>query len=150
MRRATKPRCKALIAYLIVQILAFSATFFIRNAIDVSTMGHSGGLYEGSALRDGKECEIVFLPDAARVMDCQRFDREERFEIAAYVDEFWRRMGLPHLRSVQSLEAELAFHVFSYRFGIEKERAVNADLNRDKDERWYVVASYNAIEALGL
>jgi len=113
-------------------------------------MGYSGGLYEGSALRDGKECEIVFLPDAARVMDCQRFDRKERFEIAAYVDESWRRMGLTHLRSVQSLEAELAFHVFSYRLGIEKERAINADLNRDKDERWYVVASYNAIEALGL
>ncbi len=125
-----------------------SVTFFVRNAIALSGM-KCVREESGIVLNGGKRAEILFLPDGARVIDCYRYNREERFQISSYIYEKWYEDGF-HERSAQSLESELALHAFSYRLGIAKENSKDADLDIKGDDRWYVFAGYSLIEVLGL
>lgn len=100
------------------------------------------------SLSGGKSCEILFLEDSVKVMDCHRFNRKERLEICSYIHEGLSGKGI-HERSIQSLEAELAFHAYCYRLGIESEHSKDADLDVKEDPRWYVVAGYSFLEVLG-
>jgi hypothetical protein len=100
------------------------------------------------SLSGGKRCEVIFEENAVKVMDCHRFGREERLEICSYIHEGLSGKGI-HERSIQSLEAELAFHAYCYRLGIEREHSKDADLDVKEDPRWYVVAGYSLLEVLG-
>lgn len=150
-RRASRPRCRALwaIAYLLLQIHCISATFFVRNCIDISQAEYRRTNETSLTLEGGKTAEIVFSPDGAKVLNCHRFNRKERLQISSFIRDEWAEDGI-HERSVQSLESEIALHAFSYRLGIAKDRAKDADLGIYGDGRWYISAGCSLIQVLGL
>lgn len=94
--------------------------------------------------------ELSINESFASVKDCYLFDKSERREICSYVDKTWKDMGLPHQRSMESLEAELSLHKACYLLGIEKKKAKNAELEIREDPRWYVRAATNVFEVFGL
>lgn len=150
-RRASRPRCRAfwIAIYLPLQLLCVSVTFFVRNCIDIGKAEYEVIAESSLMLEGGKRAEILFSPDWAKVLDCYRFDREERLQICTYIRDIWAEDGIRE-RSVQSLESELALHAFSYRLGVATEHTEDADLDVRGDPRWYVSAGYSIIEFLGL
>ena len=102
------------------------------------------------ALSSGKMAELSINESFASVKDCYLFDKSERREICSYVDKAWKDMGLPHQRSMESLEAELSLHKACYLLGIEKDKAKDAELEIREDPRWCVRAASKAFEVFGL
>lgn len=129
--------------------MALSNVFFVRNALEIRDSDWNVIDENTIALPSGKEAFVYFREDGAEVMGCHGYSREERFAICSYVADTWKKEGIRE-RSVQSLEAEMALHSICYRLGIEKEKAKDAYLDKKEDERWYVSASVNIVEAMGL
>ena len=48
------------------------------------------------------------------------------------------------------MEAELALHSYSYVYGIKKASTRDADLEYDKDSRWYVMFLTSLLQVLGV
>lgn len=147
-KRKKKGRCRWILAYLLLQMIALSSTFFCRNLNTLKKVGNKEFVDNQLVLRSGKQCKIRFFKDSAKVVDCYLYDWNERLEIASYVREIWKKEGYKE-RSAQSLEAEIALHALSYRLGIKKKQAVDADLDIHGDSRWYVYAGYSFIEVFG-
>lgn len=101
-------------------------------------------------LSTGRKAKVRFSESGAKVIRCDRFDRKERMEISSYINEEWMRRDIPHRRSAQSLLAELSFHTYSYRMGIEREKSIDADLEYESDPRWYVNIAVAFFETMGL
>jgi hypothetical protein len=139
------------LAYLAVQFVSLSMTFFVRNSLEISRSSYAFDVESNSlTLSNGQSCVVEFDEANAKVKDCYRYERKERFDICRFISEEWSLSGLPHRRSVQSLEAELAIHSIAYRLGVETESSKNADLGLEEDGRWYVAASCRLAETIGL
>jgi len=159
--RANRLRCRSerkssrrpwLYAYFALQSLTFLLCLFVRTEIQLGWAETSEIEKEGEriVLSNGKEAEVFFGEDSAKVVDCYRFDRRERFEICSYIRESLESSQKRTGRSLHSLEAELSAHAYAYRFGIEPERSRDADLDFDEDERWYVRMATSFFEVAGL
>lgn len=147
--REKRKRSKAIYAYLTLPLLLFLCLTCLR--ISLERVGDKAYPYHAElVLASGKEGDIAIYDDFASVRDCARFDKEDRHEICLHIDRSWRRMGLAHLRSVESLEAELSAHCYAYRLGIERNRSKDAELERRGDKRRYVRLMAVAFEAIGL
>ena len=144
-----------LIGYALIQLLSISICFFIRNSLDISRYSYFDAYQAGDnevvlRLDSEKESRLKFDSCEAVVFDCYSFNRKERLQICSFINDEWKRMGIPHRRSIQSLEAEVAFHSYSYKMGIDMKSAKDANLGYEDDPRWYVDIATSAIEVLGL
>lgn len=137
------------------QLICLSVCFFIRNSIDINNCD-SFDAYRVSDneivlnLSSNTVSRLMFKDNEAIVFDCYSFNRKERLQICSFINDEWKRMGIPHRRSIQSLEAEVAFHSYSYKVGIRMESAKDASLGYEDDPRWYVDIATSTIEVLGL
>lgn len=113
-------------------------TFFIRNETYL----------RGIDVADDIAANIVFSSDSAKVIDAYKLTRKERCEAAIHIDSYWRKEG-KHLRSIESIEAEIYAHRIAYLLGIYKKRSKDADIDLKEDKRIYVKASYIALMAFG-
>jgi hypothetical protein len=145
-------RLKIAIAYALLQIVALSAAFFVRNWLDLSTKGGAEPSEAGDEtvllLSSGGTSHIRFGDENATVFDCYLLSRKERLNVVSYIQERWKGEG-KHRRSSQSLEGELALHSFAYRLGIDRESSKDADLGVYEDERWSVRELSGLIEFMG-
>ena len=149
IRKRDRRRCRWAVAYILIQLLCLSVTFFIRNANDI---GKADCRVTGSGnvtLNGNKTVDIAFYDGSVKVKDCYLYGRKERLAICGYIYQELSSRGF-HERSIQSLEAELALHSICYKLGIRKEQAVDADLDVYGDERWYVAAGYSLLEVFGV
>lgn len=151
LRRKSNRRCriKWILAYLAIQLFCFSSYFFSRNMMFLSDTTYKIISKETISLNGRKRCDILFLPTSCRVIDCYKYNQRERFQICSYIYKELYLIGF-HERSIQSLEAELALHVYCYNLGIEIDHSKDADLDVYGDSRWYVMASYSFLEILGI
>ena len=138
-----------MIAYLLVQMLCVSVTFFVRNVNDIGKAGCLVSECGNITLSSKKVVDIVFSEKSVKVKDCYLYGRKERLAICSYIYRELSGRGF-HERSVQSLSAELALHSICYRLGIRREQAVDADLDVYGDKRWYVTAGYSLLEVFGI
>lgn len=159
--RANNRRCRSakgesrmpwLYAYFALQSLTFLLCLFVRTKIQLGWAGTPGTEKEGEriVLSSGKKAKVLFGEDCAKVVDCYRFDRRERFEICSYIRGSLESGQKRTERSLHSLEAELSAHAYAYRFRIEPERSRDADLDFEEDERWYVRMATSFFEVAGL
>lgn len=143
------------LGYGLLQVFSLSICFFIRNSLDINRYGCFDAYQVGDnevvlRLNSEKESRLKFDSCEAIVFDCYSFNRKERLQICSFINDEWKRMGIPHRRSIQSLEAEVAFHSYSYKMGIDMKSAKDANLGYEDDPRWYVDIATSAIEVLGL
>jgi hypothetical protein len=121
-------------------LLSFHATYSVRDSQEISAAkgGCSG------------EWGIIFTDDSFIVPDCYRYERKERFEIIAFAKRRLDELGISCRRSDRDLEGELALHIICYRLDIRPEKAKDADLDYDRDQRWYISAASGVITFLGI
>ncbi len=148
-RRANSRRCRWILFYIGIQLFSFSSFFFSRNLLTIRHVSYEVIDSTSIILYGGKKCVLFFLPESVRVMDCYLYSRKERFEICTYIQKELSKIGF-HERSIQSLEAELAMHVYCYRLGLFVDHARDADLDIKADLRWYVYAGYSFLEIFGI
>ena len=143
------------LGYALLQISSLSFCFFIRNSLEINKFScfdtyKSGDNEVVLRLNSEKESRLMFKDGEAIVFDCYSFNRKERLQICSFINDEWKGMSIPHRRSIQSLEAEVAFHSYSYKMGIDMKSAKDANLGYEDDPRWYVDIATSAIEVLGL
>ena len=148
-RKKDSRRCRWAVAYILVQLLCLSATFFIRNASDIGKADCLAIENGNITLSSEKVVSVVFSDKSVRVRDCYQYGRKERLAICSYIYQELSSRGFNE-RSVQSLEAELVLHSICYKLGIRREQAIDADLDVYGDERWYVAAGYSLLEVFGV
>lgn len=121
-------------------LLSFHATYSVWDSQEINAAkgGCSG------------EWGIVFTDDGFIVPDCYRYDRKERFEIIVFAKRRLDELGISCRRSDRDLEGEFALHIICYGLGIRPEKAKDADLDYDRDQRWYVSAASGLITFLGI
>ncbi|MCI1734248.1 MAG: hypothetical protein LKM30_00720 [Bacilli bacterium] len=143
------------LGYGLLQLFSLSICFFIRNSLDINRYGCFNAYQVDDSevvlrLDSERESRLKFDNCEAVVFDCYLFNRKERLQICSFINDEWKRMGIPHRRSIRSLEAEVAFHSYSYKIGIDMKSAKDANLGNEDDPRWYVDIATSAIEVLGL
>lgn len=125
---------------------------FIRNA------NYIGGITNISQdetnivsyrLSDDKEIEVEYHVDYLTIKDCYKLNKDERLELLSYI-YCSNQIKNKSTRSIQSMEGELALHVYLYDLGIEKASTKDADLEFGYDNRWYVRLFSSVLQILGV
>ncbi len=137
-RRQKRRRCSLYAFFYLFALFSFSVTFFVRNETYLRTID----------VADDIATNIVFSSDSAKVIDAYKLTRKERYLAAIHIDSYWRNEG-KHLRSIESIEAEIYAHRIAYLLGIDIERSKDADIDLREDKRICVKASYIALMAFG-
>ena len=87
----------------------------------------------------GKEIPMQFDEQSVRVLKTkQKIGREERVEIVRFIREYATRKGYSLRRTNTELYGEYRLHLILYRLGYKRKQTGDADLDYDKDKRWYV------------
>lgn len=101
-------------------------------------------------LSNGKQINIYFSDEAAKIIDSYELSRNERIETVCFIKYYFKEKGIVCTRTVQNLEAEWAMHNFLYRINYQIESTKDADLDYIQDKRWYVNAATIVMQILGV
>lgn len=100
-------------------------------------------------LSDDKEIVVEYHDDYLSIRDCYKLNKNERMELLSYVYHS-NHIKNESTRSIQSMEGELALHVYLNDLGIEKASTNDADLEYGYDNRWYVRLFSSMLQILGV
>lgn len=157
--KKNKLKClKTLIIYIGIMLFAcFSITNFILNLQQINKVNERKYDYHlpnqnmvTYCLSNGKQINIYFSDEAAKIIDSYELSRDERIETVCFIKYYFKEKGIVCTRTVQNLEAEWAMHNFLYRINYQIESTKDADLDYIQDKRWYVNAATIVMQILGV
>ena len=132
-------KCKKFVLNVLIIIISFSTTFFVRNRILINNLNEYYNLDNVVEIYESK----------AVVKNCYTLSRDDIYKVAIYINSKWKDLNI-HNRSVESIVSEIELHKVLYNLGMFKSHTVDADIESTKDERLIVRISYNIIQILGI
>ena len=132
--------CKKLVLNVLIIIISFSTTYFVRNRILIKNLNESH--YDLDNVVEIYESKVV-------VKDCYILSRDDIYKVAIYINSKWKDLNI-HNRSVESIVSEIELHKTLYNLGMFKSHTIDADIESTKDERLIVRISYKIIQILGI
>ena len=133
-------KCKKHILNILIIIISFSTTFFVRNRILIKNL---------NKYQYNLDNVVEIYDSKAVVKDCSILSRDDIYKVAIYINNKWKDLNI-HNRSVESIVSEIELHKVLYNLGMFKSHTIDADIESTKDERLIVRISYNIIQILGI
>ena len=132
-------KCKKFVLNVLIIIISFSTTFFVRNRILINNLNEYYNLDNVVEIYESK----------AVVKNCYTLSRDDIYKVAIYINSKWKDLNI-HNRSVESIVSEIELHKVLYNLGMFKSHTIDADIESTKDERLIVRISYKIIQILGI
>lgn len=132
-------KCKKFVLNVLIIIISFSTTFFVRNRILINNLNEYYNLDNVVEIYESK----------AVVKNCYTLSRDDIYKVAIYINSKWKDLNI-HNRSVESIVSEIELHKTLYNLGMFKSHTIDADIESTKDERLIVRISYKIIQILGI
>ena len=102
-------------------------------------------------LNEGKRVTIVFHKTNAEVVGAYRFDdRPDVVRIVRFIRYYCGKNGVEITRTNSDLWGEIKLHTVLYAVGYKRAQTENANIDFNKDERWYVNAVGSVFGWLGI
>lgn len=133
-------KCRRFILNILIIIISFSTTFFIRNRILINSLNEHQ--YDLDNVVEVYESKVV-------VKDCYSLSRDDIYKVSIYINSKWKDLNI-HNRSIESIVSEIELHKFLYNLGMFKTHTIDADIEVTEDERIFVRISYKIIQILGI
>lgn len=133
-------KCKRFILNILIIIISFSTTFFIRNRILIKSLNE----YQYDL-----DNVVEIYESKAVVKDCYTLSRDDIYKVSIYINSKWKDLNI-HNRSIDSIVSEIELHKLLYNLGMFKSHTIDADIEVTKDERLIVRISYKIIQILGI
>lgn len=133
-------KCKRFILNILIIIISFSTTFFIRNRILINSLNE----YQYDL-----DNVVEIYESKAVVKDCYTLSRDDIYKVSIYINSKWKDLNI-HNRSIDSIVSEIELHKLLYNLGMFKSHTIDADIEVTKDERLIVRISYKIIQILGI
>lgn len=133
-------KCKRFILNILIIIISFSTTFFIRNRILINSLDE----YQYDL-----DNVVEIYESKALVKDCYTLSRIDIYKVSIYINTKWKDLNI-HNRSIESIASEIKLHKVLYNLGMFKTHCVDADIETTEDERLIVRISYKIIQILGI
>jgi hypothetical protein len=133
-------KCKKFVLNILIIIISFSTTFFVRNIILIKKLNE----YQYDL-----DNVVEIYESKAVVKDCYTLSRNDIYKTAIFINSKWKDLNI-HNRSVESIVSEIELHKVLYNLGMFKSHTIDADIESTKDERLIVRISYKIIQILGI
>ena len=102
-------------------------------------------------LYQGGKVTIVFHETNAEIKEAYRFtDKQELVQIIRFIRFYCELKGLIITRSNSDLWGECRIHTMLYAIGYKRTQTGNANIDFNKDERWYVNAIGGVLGWIGV
>lgn len=102
-------------------------------------------------LNQSERVTLEFNETSVTVSNAYRFDdRPEMVEIIRFIRYYSEKSGVEITRTNSELWGELRLHTALYKMGYSKEHTLNAEIDYEKDERWYVNIVSKVLGRIGI
>ena len=155
-------RNKALIILTIFNIILFvlSTIAYFGTKENLEIFNSTGNVFEYEEREKGnvyltlnqrERVTLVFDETNVKVSSTYRYDdRPEMVEIIRFIRYYCEENGFEIKRTNSDLWGEMRLHTTLYKMGYREAHTLNAEIDYDKDDRWYVNAVGSVLGWIGI
>ena len=155
-------RNKALIILTIFNIILFvlSTIAYFGTKENLEIFNSTGNVFEYEEREKGnvylalnlrERVALVFDETSVKVSSAYRYDdRPEMVEIIRFIRYYSEVNGFEISRRNSDLWGEMRLHTTLYKMGYREAKTKNAEIDYEKDERWYVNVLGNILGWIGI
>ena len=155
-------RNKALIILTIFNIILFvlSIIAYFGTRENLKIFNSTGNAFDFNEIEKGRvelylnqrdRVTLVFDETNVEVSSAYRYDdRPEMVEIIRFIRYYCEMNGLEIKRTNSDLWGEMRLHTTLYKMGYREAHTLNAEIDYDKDDRWYVNAVGSVLGWIGI
>lgn len=89
-------------------------------------------------ITEDKEIWMNFREKSVCIQNCQQLSKKEIKPVIQFCIDTLKSLGYAHTANIKHMCGELYFHVVLAKLGILTSHTKNADIEYNKDPRWYV------------
>ena len=87
----------------------------------------------------GRTVFMIFEENSVKIINSYKFSsKKEIYELAKFIKAYMRKQGEIFTRSNTATVGEMTLHNVLYELGYRRENVASADIDYEKDPRWYV------------
>ena len=143
---------------IVLFLLSLMAYFDTKENLKIFNSARNGFDYKESekgsvelTLNQRKRVTLEFDETSVKVSGAYRYDdRPEMVEIIRFIRYYCDKNGIRIMRKNSDLWGELRLHTALYKMGYREVHTLNAEIDYEKDDRWYVNVVSTVLGRIGI